>query len=87
MGLIHNGGGLITARFFLGVAEAGLFPGVNVRIFKLLGISDTNLLSIIFRVGTDGQNSVFVRQFSFQQQLSLVLSVVFSLRRFPTCMV
>jgi hypothetical protein len=31
MGLCHNGGGLITARFFLGVAEAGLFPGVNVR--------------------------------------------------------
>jgi hypothetical protein len=30
MGLCHNGGGLITARFFLGVAEAGLFPGVNV---------------------------------------------------------
>jgi hypothetical protein len=31
MGLVHNGGGLIAARFFLGVAEAGLFPGVNVR--------------------------------------------------------
>jgi hypothetical protein len=31
MGLVHNGGGLITVRFFLGVAEAGLFPGVNVR--------------------------------------------------------
>jgi hypothetical protein len=30
MGLVHNGGGLIAARFFLGVAEAGLFPGVNV---------------------------------------------------------
>lgn len=29
MGLVHNGGGLIAARFFLGVAEAGLFPGVN----------------------------------------------------------
>jgi len=29
MGLVHNGGGLIAVRFFLGVAEAGLFPGVN----------------------------------------------------------
>ncbi|KAF2669728.1 MFS nicotinic acid transporter-like protein Tna1 [Microthyrium microscopicum] len=29
MGLVSNGGGLIAVRFFLGVAEAGLFPGVN----------------------------------------------------------
>jgi MFS family permease len=29
MGLVHNGAGLIAARFFLGLAEAGLFPGVS----------------------------------------------------------
>ena len=29
MGLVHNYGGLLTARWFLGLAEAGLFPGVN----------------------------------------------------------
>jgi MFS family permease len=29
MGLVHNGAGLMAARFFLGVAEAGLFPGIN----------------------------------------------------------
>lgn len=29
MGLVHNFSGLAAARFFLGVAEAGLFPGVN----------------------------------------------------------
>jgi MFS family permease len=29
MGLVHNYSGLATARFFLGIAEAGLFPGVN----------------------------------------------------------
>ena len=29
MGLVQNYGGLMTARFFLGVAEAGLFPGIN----------------------------------------------------------
>jgi MFS family permease len=29
MGLTHNFGGMVTARFFLGLAEAGLFPGVN----------------------------------------------------------
>ena len=28
MGLVQSYGGLIAARFFLGVAEAGLFPGV-----------------------------------------------------------
>lgn len=29
MGLVHNYAGLMTARWWLGVAEAGLFPGVN----------------------------------------------------------
>lgn len=28
MGLVHDFGGLLVARFFLGVTEAGLFPGV-----------------------------------------------------------
>jgi MFS family permease len=29
MGLVHNFPGLAAARWFLGMAEAGLFPGVN----------------------------------------------------------
>jgi len=29
MGFIHNFDGLMTARWFLGLTEAGLFPGVN----------------------------------------------------------
>lgn len=29
MGLVHDFGGLMATRFFLGLAEAGLFPGVN----------------------------------------------------------
>ncbi|KAF9884628.1 hypothetical protein FE257_001381 [Aspergillus nanangensis] len=29
MGLVHNYGGLLTARWFLGLTEAGLFPGVG----------------------------------------------------------
>jgi sugar phosphate permease len=29
MGLVHNFSGLMAARWFLGLAEAGLFPGVN----------------------------------------------------------
>lgn len=29
MGFCHNFSGLAAARFFLGLTEAGLFPGVN----------------------------------------------------------
>lgn len=29
MGLCHNFQGLMAARFFLGLAEAGLFPGMS----------------------------------------------------------
>ncbi|KAI4115913.1 MAG: hypothetical protein LQ345_003570 [Seirophora villosa] len=29
MGLVHNFEGLMATRFFLGLAEAGLFPGIN----------------------------------------------------------
>lgn len=29
MGLVHNWSGLMVARFFLGLTEAGLFPGIN----------------------------------------------------------
>lgn len=32
MGFVHNWSGLMAARFFLGVTEAGLFPGVNYYI-------------------------------------------------------
>lgn len=29
MGVVHNKQGLLACRWFLGIAEAGLFPGVN----------------------------------------------------------
>jgi hypothetical protein len=29
MGVVQNRAGLLACRFFLGIAEAGLFPGVN----------------------------------------------------------
>lgn len=32
MGLVQSGGGLQAARFFLGVAEGGLFPGINFML-------------------------------------------------------
>jgi MFS family permease len=31
MGLVNSYGGLIVARFFLGVAEAGFFPAATFR--------------------------------------------------------
>lgn len=32
MGLVQSGGGLQAARFFLGIAEGGLFPGINFML-------------------------------------------------------
>jgi len=32
MGLVRNGRGLQAARFFLGIAEGGLFPGINFML-------------------------------------------------------
>jgi MFS family permease len=32
MGLVHNFSGLLACRIFLGIAEGGLFPGVNYFI-------------------------------------------------------
>ena len=32
MGLTHNFQGMMAARFFLGMAEAGLFPGINLYL-------------------------------------------------------
>ena len=36
LGLTHNFQGMMAARFFLGVAEAGLFPGVIFPLFDNL---------------------------------------------------
>lgn len=36
MGLVQNYHGLLIARIFLGVTEAGLFPGVAVRCVSYL---------------------------------------------------
>lgn len=31
-GLVHDYGGLLTTRFFLGVAETGMFPGLSYSL-------------------------------------------------------
>lgn len=48
MGLVHNNSGLLTARFFLGVAEAGLFPGVNYYLSCWYKSSEIGVRSSIF---------------------------------------
>lgn len=65
MGLTHNFAGMVTARFFLGVAEAGLFPGVNfyLRLVVLHDLLSTGLTSITV-VGISGQSSVFELPYS-----------------------
>ena len=63
-GLVHNYAGLLVARFFLGVTEAGLFPGVNFTSV----------------VGTSAPSSVLGLRSSSPPQLYPVPLVVSSLR-------
>jgi len=48
MGLCHNFGGMVTARFFLGLAEAGLFPGVNYYLSCWYKRSEFGIRAAIF---------------------------------------
>ncbi|SPO06214.1 related to allantoate permease [Cephalotrichum gorgonifer] len=48
MGLVKNNRGLLAARFFLGVAEAGLFPGVNYYLGCWYKSSEIGVRSSIF---------------------------------------
>jgi MFS family permease len=48
MGLVHNFSGLMAARWFLGVAEAGLFPGVNYYLSCWYKRSEFGIRAAIF---------------------------------------
>ena len=48
MGLVHDFSGLAAARFFLGVAEAGLFPGVNYYLSCWYKRSEFGIRAAIF---------------------------------------
>ncbi|KXT12062.1 hypothetical protein AC579_1862 [Pseudocercospora musae] len=48
MGLVHNYKGLLAARWFLGLAEAGLFPGVNYYLSCWYKRSELGLRAAIF---------------------------------------
>jgi hypothetical protein len=46
MGLVHDYGGLLTVRWFLGLTEAGLFPGVNYYL-RYLPLATTNYFRLM----------------------------------------
>ncbi|ROT34488.1 MFS general substrate transporter [Sodiomyces alkalinus F11] len=48
MGLVRNNAGLLAARWFLGIAEAGLFPGVNYYLSCWYKSSEIGRRSAIF---------------------------------------
>ncbi|KPI45795.1 putative transporter [Cyphellophora attinorum] len=48
MGLVHDYGGLLTVRFFLGLTEAGLFPGVNYFLSCWYKRSEFGIRAAIF---------------------------------------
>ncbi|OJD31075.1 mfs transporter [Diplodia corticola] len=48
MGLVHNFAGLATARFFLGLTEAGLFPGINYLLSCWYKRSEFGVRAAIF---------------------------------------
>jgi len=48
MGIVHNTAGLLAARFFLGIAEAGLFPGVNYYLGCWYKRSEIGVRSSLF---------------------------------------
>lgn len=48
MGLVHNWSGLMAARFFLGLAEAGLFPGINYYLSCWYRRSEFGIRAAIF---------------------------------------
>jgi len=48
MGLVHNFAGLATARWFLGMTEAGLFPGVNYYLSCWYKRSEFGIRAAIF---------------------------------------
>lgn len=48
MGLVHNFAGLVTVRLFLGLFEAGLFPGVNFYLSAWYLRSEFGIRAAIF---------------------------------------
>jgi MFS family permease len=51
MGLVHNFKGLAVTRFMLGLAEGGLFPGINLLLSSYYNRNEQNLRISLFFAG------------------------------------
>ncbi|KZV89876.1 MFS general substrate transporter [Exidia glandulosa HHB12029] len=51
MGIVHNFAGLAAARFMLGLAEGGLFPGINLLLTHWYTRNESNIIVSIFFAG------------------------------------
>jgi len=67
MGIVQNYHGLLSARIFLGVAEAGLFPGVCPCGTPSISADIGKVWSTITRCGTADTKSKSARRSSSPQ--------------------
>lgn len=81
MGLVTNYAGLLACRFFLGLAEAGLFPGMftSVLIFIVQELTVIQVSTTTFPAGTSVPNLASALRCSSLPQLLPDLSAVCSL--------
>jgi len=73
MGFVHNYSGLLAARWFLGLAEAGLYLSQYLHSLT----SDFREYNSICRAGIGGENLVFARRSSSRLPLCQVVSVAY----------
>jgi MFS family permease len=78
MGFVFNWSGLMAARWFLGLAEAGLFPGVNYYLSCWYKRSEFGIRAVSFPKVCDVRIFLTIfRPFSSPLLLFLALSVAF----------
>ena len=51
MGTVHDFSGLVTTRFMLGLAEGGLFPGINLLLTTWYNRNEQNMAIALFYAG------------------------------------
>lgn len=78
MGVVHNKAGLLACRWFLGIAEAGLFPGVNYYLsYDSTADYGERRANICAAAGTNAKSSVSVLLSSSRLPRLQARSVVF----------
>jgi MFS family permease len=81
MGYVENWSGLMTARWFLGMAEAGLYPGVNYFLSCWYKRSEFGVRAVSTIILHQINILTLSRPSSFQLQQSRDLSEVSSQQR------